>query len=322
VIRFDQVTAHAAPCSLTRVSLELGPGLHALLGARADGAPLLLAVAAGWVRPRSGKVLVLGGAPSASRKQIAYVPLDARPPSSLRVAEALDVAAAIRGERASLVRPAVERLAMLGVGALADRLTQSLTSPESRAVLLAEALTSTARVLLIDEPLVDVDPRAAGALPALLRESAAAGVTVLVATSSPRDALDLSNDQHVLTRGHLAGTLRATDVPSLTAGAEPRLRVVSRDSRALLGALSGDPSFTRAELDDDALVLYGPDPGAMADAVARASLASHVELEAMHLDAPHIEELRAAAARRPAGSLRPPPALSVRPPPPPDGGLP
>jgi ABC-2 type transport system ATP-binding protein len=313
VIRFANVTAHAAPCSITSVSLELGAGLHAILGTPTDGAPLLLAVAAGWVRPRSGQVLVLGSAPAAARRQVAYVPLDARLSPSLRVAEALEAAAEIRGERAS---PARDRLSVLGIAPLADRWTQTLTPPEARAVLLVEALTSSARVLLVDEPFVDVDPRAAGPLAAKLRERAASGATVVFATSSPRDALELSNDQWILSFGRLAGAMRATDSPLLSAGAQPRLRVVTRDAGAILRALAGEPQFTGVELDDQALFLSGPDPASMAEAVARAALATGVELEAMHVEAPRLEELRAAIARTRPTSLRPPGApQSLRPPP-------
>jgi len=314
VIRLADITAHAAPFSLTKISLELGAGIHAVLGTPADGAPLLLAVAAGWVRPRSGQVVTLGTSPAAARRQVAYIPHAARLPPALRVAELLDVAADVRGERAA---PAVGRLAEVGIAPLADRWTHHLTPPEARGVLLAEAITSSVRVLLIDEPFVDVDPRVAGALAGKLRERAAAGATVVLATSSPRDALELSNEQWVLSLGRLVGAMRATDTPLLSAGTRPRLRVVARDAKALLAALAGEPYFTGVELEDQALFLSGTDAAAMATAVARAALATGVELESMHVEAPHLEELRNAAARRRPTSLRPAGARPDSPGPPP-----
>jgi ABC-2 type transport system ATP-binding protein len=324
VIQLFDVTAHAAPYSLSTLSLEIGPGLHALVGRPVDGVPLLLAVVAGWIRPRAGKVLVLRSSPELARRQIAYVPLDSRLPPSLRVAEALEVAAAVRGDASD---PPRHRLAALGIEPLADRFTHTLSLPETRAVLMAEAVTSRARVLLLDEPRVDLDPRASRALPAKLRERAADGAIVVLGTSSPRDALDLSNDAWVLSLGRLVGAAGATDPAILLAAAEPTMRVVSSDARKLLSALSGEPHFARMELDHNAVILTGIDPKAMADAVTRAALATGVELEAMRVDAPHLEELRAAAARRrPArpGSLPPGPMpgqipTSSRPPRPPIG---
>jgi ABC-type multidrug transport system ATPase subunit len=303
VIRLSDVSAHAAPYSLSNVTIDLDAGLHALIGTPIDGVALVLAVAAGWIRPRKGKVTVLGSAPELARRQIAYVPLDARLPTALRVEEALEVAASIRGERGDAAR---HRLASMGIEPLADRWTQSLSPPETRAVLVTEAVTSNAGVLLIDEPRVDLDPRAARALPAKLRERAAAGATVVIATSSPRDALDLTTQQWVFSLGRLLGGARGTDVLVLSAGNKPRMRVVASDGKALLSALASEPALSCIELDHDALVLLGQDPRAMAESVARAALAAGVELEAMHLDAPALDELRSAAARK--WSLLPPAA--------------
>jgi ABC-type multidrug transport system ATPase subunit len=305
VIQLFDVTAHAAPYSLSNVSLEVGPGTHALVGRTVDGVPLLLAVIAGWVKPRTGRVLVLRSPPALARRQMAYVSLDAKLPPSLRVAEVLEIAASIRGDRVDAPRL---RLSQLGVEALSDRFTQSLAVPEARAVLVAEALTSKARVVLLEEPRVDLDPRASRVLAAKLRERAADSTTVVIATSSPRDALELASDAWVLSSGRLAGACGASDPALLLAHSKPTLRVVSNDPRRLLGALSGEPHFSRMELDQNVLVLSGIDPSAMADAVARSVLATGVELETMHIDAPLLEELRAAAARkRPTrpGSLPP-----------------
>jgi ABC-2 type transport system ATP-binding protein len=325
VIQLFDVNAHAAPYSLSNVSLEIGPGLHALVGRPMDGIPLLLAVMAGWVRPRKGKVLVLRSAPDLARRQVAYVPLDARLPPQLRVGEVLDAAAAIRGES---LDAAPKRLGALGIEALLHRWTHSLSAAEARAVLIAEAVTSKARVVLIDEPRVDVDPRASRALPARLRERAEDGAILVFGTSSPRDALDLTNDAWVFSLGRLVGTASATDPAILLAATEPTLRVVSSDARKLLSALTKEPHFANVLLDQETLILTGIDPTAMAAAVARAALVAEVELEAMRIDAPQLEELRGAAARRRAarpGTLPPrspdPLPRSTRSPTPPETGV-
>ncbi len=295
MIRLVDVSARAAPYSVSNLSLEVGAGLHAALGKPSDGAPLLLAVLAGWVRPRRGEVLVLGLPPEGARQHIAYVPLDVRLPAALRVSEVLDVAASIRGEDAALAR---ERLGVLGVALLADRWTESLTSAETRAVALAEAVTSKARVLLLDEPLVDLEPRASVGLASILRERAEGGASIVVATSSPRDALDLSDEQWILDRGRLVATTRATDASMLSASPKSRLRVLARGTRALLGALASQPDFAEIEMDGEALLLAGTDAAAMAESVSRAALAAGVELEVMRLEAPALDEVRSAVARR------------------------
>lgn len=301
MIQLVDVSARAAPYSVSNLSLEAGAGVRSVLGKPSDGAPLLLAVLAGWVRPRSGKALVLGAFPEVGRRQIAYVPLDTRLPRSLRVAEVLEIAASLRGDNAGTARA---RLDVLGVASLADRWTDSLSPAEAHAVALAEALTSTARVLLFEEPLVDLEPRAYGGLGSILRARAEAGASIVIGTSSPRDALDLSDEQWVLDRGRIVATTRATDARMLSASPRSRLRVLARDARALLGALASEPHFGEIEMDGKALLLGGTDAVAMAESVSRAALAAGVELEVMRLEAPTLDEVRAAGTqRRPAARM-------------------
>lgn len=296
MIRLVDVSARAAPYSLSNLSLEVGSGSRAALGRPADGSSLLLAVLAGWVRPKRGEVLVLGVPPEKARRHIAYVPLDARLPPSLRVAEALEIAARIRGESAE---PAEPRLNVLGIASLSDRWTESLTPSETHTVALAEAVTSKARVLLLEEPLVDLEPQAYASLTSTLRVEREGGACIVIGTSSPRDALDLSDEQWILDRGRLVALTRATDPRVLSSSPQSRLRVVARDTRVLLGALASEPHFAKIEMDGEALLLRGTDATAMAESVSRAALGAGVELEVMRLEASTLDELRAAEIRRP-----------------------
>jgi ABC-2 type transport system ATP-binding protein len=290
VIQLSRVSAHAAPFSVSRVSLDLGPGVHALLGAPADGVAVLLAVMAGWIRPRAGTVKVLGRSPAVVRREVAYIPLEARLPPFLRVTEALDLAAAIRGQPRN---PSRSRLVSLGIETLANRWTHTLCPSEVRAVLLAEAVTSTARVLLLDEPRIDMDPRASRALAPLLREFAGRGQVAVVCTNSPRDAADFSIAPWVFSLGSLVGGGVAKDSATAPYPAPVRMRVVANDTRRLLQALAAETLFARIELDGRALVLTGHDPKIMADAVAKASLAAGVELEVMRLEMRSLADFRA-----------------------------
>jgi ABC-type multidrug transport system ATPase subunit len=164
-----------------------------------------------------------------------------------------------------------------------------------------EALTSAAQVLLLEEPLVDLDPRACASLPSALRDRAKSGASIVIATSSPRDARDLSEEQWILERGRLVATTRSSDTSALSATPKSRLRVLARGarpgSRALLGALASEPHIADIEMDGEALLLGGSDPAAMAESVSRAALAAGIELEVMRFEAPTLDELRAAARR-------------------------
>jgi ABC-2 type transport system ATP-binding protein len=296
VIAFEAVAARRPPMALASFTAGWGPGVHAVVGTPQDGGPLLLALAAGDAPLRAGRVQVLGGTPAHRRvrAQIGRVPLEPALPDALRVGEVLALAAAIRGEPS---RDPAERLAVLGLGPLAPRIVRSLAPEEARAVALAEAVTSSCvRVLLVDEPLLNMDPRAVARVPGCLRDRAREGCSVLVATASLRDAGELADDHVLMRNGSLAG--RAASLAQLATFVPEgvRVRIVTKDAQALLAAAAREQSVVALSRRDGAVVVRGDDAVALAAALGRAIVASGVEVTEMYVEPPALEPARAAAA--------------------------
>lgn len=295
MIALEQVAARRAPLAMNGLTLSWGPGVHALLGGPEDGGALLLAIVGGRERPRAGHVRVLEGAPTDDyvRRQIGWVPLEPALPDALRVGEALAVAATVRGEPA---REPAERLRALGIEALASRRVRSLSPEERRAVALAEAVTSTGvGVLLLHEPRVGIDPRAESRVADVLRARAREGSTVLVATASVREAGELADDVLVLRAGAVVG--HAASIEALLDGARDgaRLVIVCSDPRVLLATLAREAAVEAVARRDGAVVAQGRDPVALARAGARAILEAGVDVAEMRIEAPTLDEARAAA---------------------------
>jgi ABC-2 type transport system ATP-binding protein len=285
VISLDGVAARRGGLLRASLSLDWDAGMHAVVGGPPDGAPELLAMVAGLDRPRAGSVRVLDGDPREAnvRRAIALVPATPALPERMTVREALELAAAIRGDAAPA--PAAERLATLGIEALAGRRVLGLSLEEARAVALAEALTAPAvRVILVEEPRVAVDPRAATLLPERLRARAAARCAVVMTTASMRDAATLGDDHLFLT---------ATRPPAMA-----RLRIVTREPAALVSAIAREPAVEGVSRHDaprpgngaapagalGVVVARGPDASALAHAVGRAIAASGADVVEMHQD--------------------------------------
>lgn len=297
MIALEGVSARRAPLALANVTLAFGPGVHSIIGGSEDGGPLLLALIAGAARVRGGRVRVADGAPTdvETRRQVARVTLDPALPDGLLVREVLRVAERIRGEPP---REPAARLAPLGIQALADRPVRSLSRAEARAVALAEGITSArVRVLVVEEPLIAVDPRVAGRIPEALRAKGREGGAVVVATGSLRDAWELAEDHVLLRRGTVLG--RSTSLERLL-GFSPEgvhLHVVlgnASAAKSLAGALARSDQVDRLDQDGPCVRARGRDPVDLARAVASAVLQAEVEVVELRLGAPLLEEARAA----------------------------
>jgi ABC-type multidrug transport system ATPase subunit len=187
-------------------------------------------------------------------------------------------------------RDAADRLAVLGVETLADRTVRSLSRAEARAVALAEALTSTTvRVLLVEEPLVAMDPRAAGRVSEALRGRGRDGCAVVVTTVSMRDAAEVSDDWVALRAGALVGQAACVDTLVDAAPDGANLRVVPRhagDVSALVAALGQESDVDAIERDGGSVRLRGPDATALARAASHAAVEADVDIVELRFDPP------------------------------------
>jgi ABC-type multidrug transport system ATPase subunit len=303
VIELTSVLARVPPVALHSLTVQLGAGAFALLGGRADGPSIVLGAVAGRLAFRGGSARVLGFPPGdpGVRKSIAHVPLEVALPAPLRVREALALASRIRGEPG---REARVRLEPFGIDALAERTVHSLSREEARAVAFAEALTSTARVLLLEEPLAAVDSRALGAIADALRARARAGACVVVATGSTRDARTLADEVLTFERGHLLRRAPATDPLVLAGPRGANVRVVASDAKRLATALSAEDAVRTVAVEGGVLVAGGTDVVSVAAAIARAAWREKISLDLLRADLLREDELRSAIAGDTAGAYR------------------
>lgn len=107
----------------------------------------------------------------------------------------------LAGDRVSDERVA-ELADLLQIGHLLDRFPHELSGGQQQRLAIARALAKSPRVLVMDEPFVNIDYKLREALNQELRMLAeVTGVSLVLSTSEPRDALHLA-DQLVLLDAH------------------------------------------------------------------------------------------------------------------------
>jgi zinc/manganese transport system ATP-binding protein len=151
---------------LSAASFEIEDGeFVAMLGANGAGKTTLMRAALGLVPVASGAISVLGRPVARGHAAIGYMPQNRGAIAGLRLTGWDVVASAAIGRRFGLVRldKASRReidwaLDQVGARELARRSIGELSGGERQKVLLSQALLGRPRLLLLDEPLISLDP--------------------------------------------------------------------------------------------------------------------------------------------------------------------
>jgi zinc/manganese transport system ATP-binding protein len=166
---------------LRDVSFAIRPGeLTGLIGSNGSGKTTLFRAILGLQPPSAGRVLIDGRPRSHRNPLIGYVPqkflLD--PDMPLRARDLVGLG--IDAHRFGIPRPSRARRALVeqmlqavDAGAFADARVGLLSGGEQQRVLIAHALIARPKLLLLDEPLANLDLRAGQEVVALLARIAA-----------------------------------------------------------------------------------------------------------------------------------------------------
>ena len=95
---------------------------------------------------------------------------------------------------------AKENMERLGISGLSKRCYRELSGGQQQRVLLARALCATSRVLLLDEPVTGLDPKAQNDLYELIAELNKSGITIIMVSHDVNAAVRYAS--HVLHMGH------------------------------------------------------------------------------------------------------------------------
>lgn len=168
----------------------------ALVGPNGAGKSTLLSLAAGFLRPAEGTVRVLGSTPGDARRRMAFVAQDKPLYPQLTVAETLWAGAELNP--ATWDQDTAERITE---PLPQDARVRTLSGGQRTRLALALALGKQPELLLLDEPMADLDPLGRHQLMGALMAEAAERSTTIVMSSHILAELEGACDYLLLVDG-------------------------------------------------------------------------------------------------------------------------
>ena len=216
----DLVAGYGGVTVLEAVSLAARPGtITAVLGANGAGKTTLLRTISGLIKPRSGRI-TLDGVSMARRKPediaragIAHVPEGQGVISELTIEDNLKLALLLRagGERAAALAAIYEQFPILGQRR--RKLSATLSGGERQILVIARALLTGPRLLLLDEPSLGLAPKIVSQVMELVRQLRDdSGLTVLLVEQNARSALAIADQGIVLNLGKVVARADAASL--------------------------------------------------------------------------------------------------------------
>lgn len=189
MIRLTNLTKrYGSFTAVNGINLEVPRGeLFGFLGPNGAGKTTTLRMIAGILRPTSGSIQVGGidvvANPMAAKSRLGYIPDRPFVYEKLTGAEFLRFVAGLYGQQGPDVeRRGNELLALFDLEEWRDEMVESYSHGMRQKLIISSALVHRPEVIVVDEPMVGLDPKAARILKDLFREYTRRGHTVMMST--------------------------------------------------------------------------------------------------------------------------------------------
>jgi ABC-2 type transport system ATP-binding protein len=200
--RYGQFTA------VHPLDLEVRKGeLFGFLGPNGAGKTTTIRMVTGVLRPTTGTIRIAGHDlltdPLLAKRSVGYIPDRPSLYEKLTGGEFLAFVAGLWGANGSAAKRADELLAMFELTDWRDTLVESYSHGMRQKLLICSALVHDPKVIVVDEPMVGLDPRATRQIKDLLRSFAAGGGTVFLSTHTLEVAEALCDRIAILHQGRI-----------------------------------------------------------------------------------------------------------------------
>jgi ABC-2 type transport system ATP-binding protein len=216
MIRLENLTKlYGSFVAVDDISLHVPRGvLYGCLGPNGAGKTTTLRMIAGILRPTQGRVL-LGGDdvhqnPLSAKMRLGFIPDRPFVYDKLTGAEFLRFVAGLYGQEGdSVERRIAELLEVFELTSWKDELVEAYSHGMRQKLIISSALIHRPECIVVDEPMVGLDPKAARLLKDIFRQFVQKGGTVLMSTHTLEVAEAMCDRIAIMQHGKIvaAGTM-------------------------------------------------------------------------------------------------------------------
>jgi ABC-2 type transport system ATP-binding protein len=205
----DLVKRYGAVTAVDGVSLEVMPGeIHGFLGPNGAGKTTTLRMIAGLLKPTSGHILVNGHdlrtEPEASKASLGFIPDRPFIYEKLTGGEFLRFHGGLYGlEESGIVERVREMLDLFELGRWEHELVESFSHGMKQRLVMCAAFLHRPRAVVVDEPMVGLDPRGARLIKDVFRKMSERGVGILMSTHTLEVAQEMCDRISIILKGKI-----------------------------------------------------------------------------------------------------------------------
>ena len=227
----DLVKQYGSFTAVDQVSLEVIPGeIHGFLGPNGAGKTTTIRMIAGLLKPTSGRVVVNGhdmaSAPEAAKASLGFIPDRPFIYEKLTAGEFLRFHGGLYGLHDGVEERAREMLDLFELARWEHELVESFSHGMKQRLVMSAAFLHRPRAVLVDEPMVGLDPRGARLIKDVFRRMADRGVAILMSTHTLEVAEEMCDRISIILKGRIIASGTVADLRALAGSRDDQLTAV------------------------------------------------------------------------------------------------
>jgi ABC-2 type transport system ATP-binding protein len=221
----DLVKRYGTFTAVGGVSLDVQPGeIHGFLGPNGAGKTTTFRMIAGLLKPTSGRILVndhdVATNPEEAKASLGFIPDRPFIYEKLTAGEFLRFHAGLYGMDEATVGTRVrEMLALFELGRWESELVESFSHGMKQRLVMSAAFLHRPRAVLVDEPMIGLDPRGARLIKDVFRRMSARGVAILMSTHTLEVAQEMCDRISIILKGQIIARGTVDELRALAQGA-------------------------------------------------------------------------------------------------------